>query len=108
MFAAGGDGTVNQVVNGMLRDYEAPTKLPVFGVLPLGGGNDFARSLAENPDIGQILMALTEQRFRTIDVGEVTYQTDDGNAGHRYFVNVVDAGMGPEVVSRVTRSGLIL
>lgn len=105
VFAAGGDGTVNQVVNGMLRDYEAPTKLPVLGVLPLGGGNDFARSLREDLDTNLILKALTEQRFRTIDVGEVTYQTEDAQTGHRYFVNVVDVGMGPEVVSRVTRSG---
>ncbi len=108
VFAAGGDGTVHQVVNGMLRDYEPPTKLPVLGILPLGSGNDFARSIGDEGSTARILTALTEKRFRTIDVGEVTYQPSpagDKPAGHRYFVNVADVGMGPEVVTRVTSSG---
>ncbi len=105
VFAAGGDGTVNQVVNGMLRGYEPPARLPVLGVLPLGSGNDFARSVGANLNMQQILAALREERFRKIDVGEVTYKSDEGSQGHRYFVNVVDVGMGPEVVSKVAASG---
>jgi Sphingosine kinase and enzymes related to eukaryotic diacylglycerol kinase len=50
ILAAGGDGTLNQVLNGMLRDYEPPSKLPVLGIIPLGGGNDFARALGISGD----------------------------------------------------------
>lgn len=110
ILAAGGDGTIHQVVNGMLRDYQPPTKLPVLGSIPLGGGNDFARSLgfAANPD--KILNALREGRTTNIDVGEVLYWTQniDGEGlvqKKRFFVNVADVGMGPEVVRKVLASG---
>src|SRR5687768_14038227 len=43
ILAAGGDGTLNQVINGVLRNRETANKLPAIGVIPIGSGNDFAR-----------------------------------------------------------------
>ncbi len=110
IFAAGGDGTIHQVVNGMLRDYQPPTKLPVLGIIPLGGGNDFARSLGVSADPTKMVKALLESQTTNIDVGEVQYCTlknedDEPIQKKRFFVNVVDVGMGPEVVRRVLASG---
>src|SRR4051812_34358142 len=45
ILAAGGDGTLNQVVNGVLTGRETETKLPVIGLIPMGSGNDFARTV---------------------------------------------------------------
>ena len=45
ILAAGGDGTVNQVLNGILKGREDDKDLPTLGVIPIGSGNDFARTL---------------------------------------------------------------
>lgn len=110
ILAAGGDGTIHQVVNGMLRDYQPPTRLPVLGIIPLGGGNDFARTLGFDANPKTILNALREGRTMSIDVGEVQYtaqNTEDKGAVQKkhFFVNVADVGMGPEVVRKVLASG---
>lgn len=113
LFAAGGDGTIHQVVNGMLRDHQPPSKLPVLGIIPLGGGNDFARSFGLSADQHILVRSLRDGLTLNIDVGEVTYLTrNDGHANgarnKRFFINVVDVGMGPEVVRKVTASGRAL
>lgn len=114
ILAAGGDGTLNQVLNGMLRDYEPPSKLPVLGIIPLGGGNDFARALGISGDPAWLPNALRGGNTRTIDVGEVRYTvTHNGQAerheqGRRLFINVVDVGMGPDVLKRVAASARAL
>jgi diacylglycerol kinase family enzyme len=45
IIAAGGDGTINQVVNGMLNSQAATEQLPMLTILPVGSGNDFARTV---------------------------------------------------------------
>src|SRR5688572_20232735 len=45
LLAAGGDGTLNQVLNGVLQERENASDFPVVGVFPMGSGNDFARAL---------------------------------------------------------------
>jgi diacylglycerol kinase family enzyme len=84
--ALGGDGTVNEVVNGLLTDGPQPG-LPALGVVPAGSTNVFARALGlpNNPieATSQLLEALLENRRRTIGLG----LADD-----RYFT--FNAGMG--------------
>lgn len=103
ILAAGGDGTVNQVVNGILRGRESHVDLPVVGVVPIGTGNDLARGLNLKEDINQLLMLLNNFEPEDIDIGKVEYTTEKGDQDYRYFVNVVDIGMGPEVVKKVMR-----
>lgn len=104
LLAAGGDGTLNQVVNGMLRDRESFSDLPVLGVLPLGSGNDFARALRITANAEALISRLHAMTIKRVDVGKVTYQDAD-KSRLSYFINVADAGMGPEVVSRMLASG---
>ncbi|HEY3404079.1 MAG TPA: diacylglycerol kinase family protein [Ohtaekwangia sp.] len=104
ILAAGGDGTVHQVVNGMLQERETHTNLPVFAVFPVGTGNDFARSFHIVSHADQLIFLLRNFNPRTIDVGEVDFTTDSGR-GKSYFINVADIGMGPEVVSKLNNSG---
>lgn len=94
--AAGGDGTVNQVVNGLLASGLPADKLPVLLVIPLGTGNDFCRVLGIS-SLHLFLNILMSGQPCLVDVGKVTY--DDNKS--RYFINVFDTGMGPIVVERM-------
>jgi diacylglycerol kinase (ATP) len=104
IIAAGGDGTVHQVINGVLKGRENYTNLPVIVVFPLGTGNDFARSINIKSDPNQLMLLLKKFEPQLLDVGEVDYISDSGEKDHRYFINVADIGMGPEVVKRVLKS----
>ena len=102
ILAAGGDGTLHQVVNGMLKGNEGVTDLPVLGLIPLGTGNDFARTMNLKSDSQSLINAIAVKNTRPIDIGKVHFTNDkNGQTESRYFINVVDAGMGPDVVKRI-------
>lgn len=101
IMAAGGDGTIHQVVNGMLSKNLSIDQLPVFSILPAGSGNDFARTVGINLKAADLRKRLTEMHIRPIDIGSVTFQKE-GNQQHAYFINVASAGMGPEVLNRMS------
>ena len=108
IIAAGGDGTLHHVVNGVLKGREQETKLPPIGVIPIGSGNDFARGAGLRIKVDQMLQIFSDFKPRPIDVGIVEYSAQPGGGKDRetsYFVNVADIGMGPEVVGRVLNSG---
>jgi len=85
--AMGGDGTVNEVVNGMLgRD-------AVLAVIPAGSGNDFVRMLGIPADPLDAIDLLTGGRERTIDLGRI--------ADDRCFVNGVGIGIDAQVARDV-------
>lgn len=109
ILAAGGDGTLNQVVNGVLKGRESEGKLPVIGLIPIGSGNDFARSAGVTADASQLEALIESFHPKKVDVGRITFTPfkDTGNEtsdNERYFVNVADIGMGPKVVSNVEQS----
>jgi diacylglycerol kinase (ATP) len=108
IMAVGGDGTTHQVVNGVLEGRELYRDLPTLAVFPLGTGNDFARSLNVVRDINQLIFLLKNFTPQKQDVGIVEYTNDNGTVDQRYFINVADVGMGPEVVRRVLDSDRIL
>lgn len=89
--AAGGDGTVNEVVNGLM-DASRPVTL---GVLPLGTANDFARSLALPEELERAVDVLVTGRTRRIDVVETR------GSRPRHLVNVAAGGFGGRVQERV-------
>lgn len=108
ILAAGGDGTLNQVVNGILKGRESQRYLPTIGVIPIGSGNDFARGANLSVNVDQTIKLLSSSKPRPIDVGLVEFSHvpgGDGKKGVAYFVNVADIGMGPDVVRKVLRSG---
>lgn len=104
IFAAGGDGTLNQVVNGMLAGNENSSELPVLGLIPLGSGNDFARTVNIKPEAYLIRDLLAAGKPKPVDVGRITF-TGEAGTPFCYFINIADVGMGPEVVKRVLDSG---
>lgn len=86
LIAAGGDGTLNQVLNGMFRGREHDTKLPLLGVLPIGSGNDFARTLKVTTDVNVLIDKLTSLKYCTLDVGKIEYQSKEEKNEISYFI----------------------
>ncbi|TKJ30869.1 MAG: hypothetical protein CEE40_03235 [Chloroflexi bacterium B3_Chlor] len=94
--AVGGDGTVNEVVNGVDGSEAA-----VFSI-PLGAGNDFLRSLGIWT-WEEACRLLAEGDFTRIDLGFAEYQDDAGQRKQRYYAVLADAGFGSEVVHNTPR-----
>lgn len=110
VLAAGGDGTIHQIVNGILTAHEKGKVIPAVGIIPLGGGNDLARAfvLLEKP-VDKLISLLKNFSPRTIDVGKVTYSSDDNSRDRcSFFINEVSVGIGPEVVRRVANGKRML
>jgi diacylglycerol kinase (ATP) len=85
--AAGGDGTINEVVNGVLTAAgDAPTK--PFGIIPIGTANDFARMAGLPLTVAESVAVIAAGHTRPIDGGQVN---------ERYFINNSAAAMEPMV-----------
>lgn len=117
VIAGGGDGTVNEVVNGLMR--LPKEQRPVMGVVPLGSANDFARSIGLPLAPQQALEAVCEYDPQAIDVvlinatqskAHITAQNEgtQGSVNQRYvnqhyvnqyYVNMLTGGFGAEVTS---------
>ncbi len=95
--AVGGDGTVNETINGLLSSQEQGLGEAVLGVLPVGRGNDFCFANGIPLDFKAACQTLAAGRVRTIDAGRITCEQD---AVTRYFGNGVGIGFDA-VVSRV-------
>jgi len=100
IIACGGDGTINEVANGILlsgKDTE-------LGVFPSGTGGDFRRSLDMPDTPREAARMLKSGKTRSIDVGRVTFQDFEGNAVSRYFLNISSFGLAASIIQRVKTS----
>ena len=97
IIACGGDGTVNEVANGILlsgNDVE-------MGVFPSGTGGDFRRTVRMPAEPREAARALKNGSTKKIDVGKVTYTDENGGSAERYFLNVSSFGLAAGVIGRV-------
>jgi len=88
IIAAGGDGTLNEVINGMA----GKENRPALGILPLGTTNDFARALAIPRNWEAACDLIIAGHTKSIDIGKV---------GSKYFVNIVGGGSFTELTYEV-------
>ena len=98
--AVGGDGTINEVANGFLRDGKPVRPAATLGIIPIGTGGDFRRTLQLPSEIDEAVEVIAAGRTLTIDVGLARLNGYDGVPVERYFVNVVSLGMGGDVSKR--------
>jgi len=93
LIVAGGDGTINDVVNGLGR--AGFPEGVTLGILPAGTGNDLAATLCipENPEHAEEV--ILQNRGRWLDVARVRSE----GIGERYFINVATGGLGAEISS---------
>jgi YegS/Rv2252/BmrU family lipid kinase len=97
IIACGGDGTINEVVNGILASGN-DTEL---GVLPSGTGGDFRRTIGMPTDAREAARCLRTGAMKTIDAGRVTFFNHAGERVSRYFLNVSSFGLSASVIGRV-------
>ncbi len=88
---AGGDGTINEVVNG-LGQAGFPESV-MLAVWPIGTGNDLAATLGISDDPDETRETIREGKFRTLDVARVRSK----GVGERFFINVATGGIGAEI-----------
>lgn len=101
ILSAGGDGTLNQVLNGMLLDNQAD--LPGLAIIPLGSGNDFAGSCGLKEDVHQLISLLDKNAPKATDVGNIICSDSSGGQAQKYFMNVASVGMGPATVLQMEK-----
>lgn len=94
VIAMGGDGTVHEVVNGLMRIPEE--KRPLLGVVPVGSGNDFAHGIGASTTPTDALLRVLEGEPSTVDLGVMT----DGDGRREYFDNTLGIGFGAIVTIR--------
>ena len=94
LVVVGGDGTVNEVVNGI-----AGTGAEL-AVLPNGTGQDFGRTHDIPSGFDEAVRVAQSGRSREVDVGRVTYRDESGQEATRVFANVSSAGMSGAVARR--------
>jgi YegS/Rv2252/BmrU family lipid kinase len=97
IIACGGDGTINEVANGILES-EADIEL---GVLPSGTGGDFRRTLGMPSGAREAAQGLKTGETKKIDVGRATFLNHEGVEVSRYFLNVASFGLSASIVERV-------
>ena len=106
--AVGGDGTVNEVLNGFFDKGVALSQHVTLGIVPLGSGCDFARSLGIPKKIDEAITTLESSRVRRIDVGRVEFLNFRREREIRLFANIADVGAGGLVTQRASRAPRIL
>lgn len=99
--AAGGDGTINEVVNGFFAGGERIASASRLGLVPMGTGGDLRRTLGVSRDAAEAARVLTAGRVRRLDAGRITCTGPDGAPVVRHFLNIADAGIGGDVADLV-------
>jgi diacylglycerol kinase (ATP) len=100
----GGDGTLNEVINGFMGE-DAPIRPEaMLGFIPRGTGCDFIKSVSIPRELNKALDVIMGSHARPIDLGRLKYRGHHGHPSYRYFHNVTSFGLGGEVDERVNRT----
>jgi YegS/Rv2252/BmrU family lipid kinase len=104
--AIGGDGTINEVVNGFFDDAGAAiAPEAALGIIPFGTGGDFRRSVSVPTELAAAAAVIAANHRRKIDVGRLEYTTMAGGPAARMFVNIASFGVSGVVDRLVNESG---
>lgn len=97
IIACGGDGTINEVANGILQS----GKDVEMGILPSGTGGDFRKTLNIPQETREAARVLQTGETKRIDVGRVTFQNFENETVERYFLNVASFGLSAAINEKV-------
>ncbi len=97
----GGDGTLNEVVNGFFDSGSPINPDAVLGVICRGTGSDFIKTIGIPKGIEAAARLLRGRSVKKCDVGRFTARDRNGKEIERYFINIADFGIGGEAVARV-------
>lgn len=108
--AVGGDGTLNEVVNGFFEEAQGPEERnrrsirpeAALGLIPRGTGGDFRKTLGLGTDLREAVRRL-KGTPRAVDVGLCQYISHEGKAEERYFINIASFGVSGAVDREVNK-----
>ena len=103
LVVVGGDGSVNEVVNGI-----AGSEGVELAVIPRGTGWDFVRTYGIPRDLDEAVDIARDGALREIDLGTVSYRTWAGDDARAYFANVASAGISGAIARRANESSKAL
>jgi len=102
--ALGGDGTISGVASGFMDGDQPVNPDAVLGVLPLGTGGDFRKTVKISKDLKKSAAALRGRASRPLDIGRLHYTTHAGDQASSHFVNIASFGMSGLVDRYVNES----
>lgn len=102
--AVGGDGTVNEVVNGFFENDKIINSEITLGIISRGTGSDLIKTLGISKEISQAVEKLKGRNVERCDLGKINFVDKDDKEVTRYFINIADFGMGGETVDRVNKT----
>lgn len=101
IIACGGDGTLNEVLNGILQTKSTGIKL---GIIPMGSGNDFVKTIQPPTSLTDLKVAILENRSKKIDVGLAEFISKTKQMVERYFINITDVGIGGVIAQQLSET----
>ncbi len=108
LIAVGGDGTINEIINGFMLANADKRKNVVVGLLPTGTGNDFARTIKIQKSVQHLLFLIENNLNSKIDIGKINFTNFENKRKIRFFINIADMGVGAETVKIVNGSSKFL
>jgi len=102
IIAVGGDGTLNEVINGIFLQQKCPIQKIIVGMIPVGTGNDWCRMYNIPTSYQEAAQLIAQQNTFTQDAGVVHYY-DDNMPRKRYFVNMVGMGYDALVAKKTNK-----
>lgn len=102
--SVGGDGTMNEVVNGFFENGEPINPEAKLAVFSRGTGCDFIKSFGIKKGFEDFAEVLRRNQAQLLDVGKVCFQNEPGQAVSKHFLNISDVGLGGETTRRVNKT----
>jgi diacylglycerol kinase (ATP) len=104
LVVVGGDGALNEVVNGLAGLDQAPS----VALIPRGTGGDFGRTFGIPNDVATAARIALDGETQRIDLGRLTYRAWDGQEAKGLFANVASAGMSGAIAQRANETSKAL
>lgn len=102
IIVVGGDGTMNEVINGVFKQDRVPTTEVMLGMIAVGTGNDWSKMFGIPRDYEEAVQTIRKQKTFIQDAGLVSYRKSD-KTWQRYFLNIAGMGFGARVVARTNK-----
>jgi len=102
IIVVGGDGTMNEVINGIFGQKRFETSEVILGMIPVGTGNDWGRMFGISNNYEEAIRTILTSKTFIQDAGKVVFQ-NRARTHHRYFVNIAGLGFDAMVVKKTNR-----
>lgn len=99
LVAVGGDGTINEVVNGFFENGKKVNEDARLAIVSMGTGSDFVRTVGMPIQLRRSLQIIKAQKKQACDLGKAIFRARNGEERTRYFINMAGAGFSGAVVA---------